>query len=217
MEVLKDRVMQMAGLAEQALADASTALVARRPHLAAKVIEEDWRLDRMENDLEESCLKLLATQQPVAVDLRFIAGTLRITRDLERLGDQCVNLAHRTIDLCKQEPMEAPQTLLDMISIAQEMTKSVLDALAVQDTGLAEQVIKRDDDLDDLNRRLLEEMISQMNREQRIVRRAVELILASRHLERVGDEATNIAETVVFMVRGEIIRHNPPAEATGPV
>ncbi len=216
MDALKDQVLQMGDMVEQALADASAALLNRRPLLARRVIEDDGRTDQMENEIEARCVKLLATQQPVAVDLRFIAGALRITRDLERLGDQCVNLAHRTIDLCSQEPLVLPQTLRDMVDIARQMTRSVLNALASQNTTLAEEVIARDDQLDDLNRKLLEEMILWMNQEQRVIRRGVELIIASRHLERVGDEATNVAETVVYMVRGEVIRHQPAVEASQP-
>lgn len=216
MDALKDQVLQMGDLVEQALADASAALLNRRPLLARKVIDDDGHTDQMENEIEARCVRLLATQQPVAVDLRFIAGALRITRDLERLGDQCVNLAHRTIDLCRQEPLVLPQTLRDMVDIARQMTRSVLNALAGQNTALAEEVIARDDQLDDLNRKLLEEMILWMNQEQRVIRRGVELIIASRHLERVGDEATNVAETVVYMVRGEVIRHQPASETDQP-
>lgn len=218
MDSLREMTLEMAGLVEHALADSVTALLQRRPHLARKVIESDWRVDHMENELEERCLTLLATQQPVAVDLRFIAGTIRLTRDLERLGDQCVNLSQRALDLCKQEPTHIPNTLVEMTEIAAEMTRGALDALAGQDTELAERIIKRDDDLDALNRDFLEKMITWMNNEQRIIRRGVDLILASRHLERVGDEATNIAETVVFLVKGEIIRHQMVGESSvGPL
>jgi phosphate transport system protein len=143
----------------------------------------------------------------VAVDLRFITSAMKINTFLERMGDQAVNLAERVQELAEMEPFDIPPVLQQMAQIAQEMTRQCLDAFVRRDVSMAYAVCARDDELDTLNRQLLEEMIGWMMREHRPVLRGVELIIAGRHLERIGDEATNISEEVVFLVEGTVIRH----------
>jgi phosphate transport system protein len=217
MDDLKDHLLEMGGVVEQVLADATAALVKKDQGLAQEVIKADRRIDLMENEIAERCLSLLATQQPVAVDLRFLSSCLKITRFLERLGDQCVNLAERVLALGEMDASEVSPTLSEMCLISREMTRGALDALAARDVSHAQLIVERDDELDKLNRDFLEEMIALMNQEQRVIRSGVEYILASRHLERVGDEATNVAEEVVFQVEGTVIRHQDPEPSVGPL
>lgn len=207
LEAVKQDLLKMAGMVEQAISDATRALVRRDPALARSVIQMDRRINALENQIESNCVRLLATQQPVAVDLRFITSAMKINTFLERMGDQAVNVAERAQELTQMEPFDVPSTLQQMAIIAQEMTRQCLDAFVRKDVSLAYQVCGRDDELDALNRQLLEEMIQWMMREQRLVVRGVELIIAGRHLERIGDEATNISEEVVFLVEGMVIRH----------
>jgi phosphate transport system protein len=209
MEELQDTVLKMAGLVEDAMDQGARAVVRRELDVAREVITGDRRIDLLENDVFERGMILLATQQPVAVDLRLIAGLLDISSCLERIGDQAVNLAQRALALGELDPLEAPPRLAKMATIAREMTEACLQALIKRDVRLANAVCCRDDELDDLNRRLLEEMIEWMMQEKRLVRRGVEFILAGRHLERIGDEATNIAEAVVFLTEGRVVSHLP--------
>ncbi len=205
----------MASLVELAIFEATRALVHRDIPLARGVIQRDRRVNALENRIEGNCIKLLATQQPVAVDLRFLTSAMKINTFLERMGDQAVNLAERAEEMSEMEAMEIPSTLQQMAQIAQEMTRKCLDAFVRRDVALAYQVCAMDDELDALNRHLLEEMIGWMMREQRLVKRGVELIISGRHLERTGDEATNISEEVVFLVEGTVIRHRGVEDEEG--
>ena len=212
LEEVKEDLLGMAGLVEAAIQDSFNALITRSSGLARRVLEGDRRIDLLENQIDEKTIVLLATRQPVATDLRFLSSTLRIVSFLERMGDQAVNLAWRAITLCELEPLDSKQPLLDMYGIARDMTRDCLDAFARRNVEQAREVIMRDDDLDNLNRQFLEDSILWMHQDQRFMRRGVELILASRHLERIGDEATNIAEEVVYLVEGEVIRHQGPED-----
>ncbi len=207
MEEVKEDLLGMAGLVEAAIQDSFNALITRSPELARRVLEGDRRIDLMENRIDEKTIVLLATQQPVATDLRFLSSTLRMVSFLERMGDQAVNLSWRAISLCELEPLDFKQPLIDMYEIARDMTRDCLDAFARRNVEQAREIIARDDELDHLNRQFLEDSIQWMSQDQRLMRRGVELILSSRHIERIGDEATNIAEEVVYLVEGEVIRH----------
>jgi len=215
---VKEDLLMMAGLVEESIHEAVDSLSARDKDQAQQVIDTDRRIDLMQNEIEERVFTLLATQQPVASDLRFLSAAIKICSHLERIGDQAVNLAERTLLLSAMEPVETPRRLVAMGEVAREMTCLCLDAFVQNNVDLAKSVIKRDDELDDLNLHILEDMVEWMTQERRVIRRGVELILASRHLERVGDEATNIAEEVVFLVEGHIIRHMSPADdSVGPL
>jgi phosphate transport system protein len=207
MDAVKEDLLKMAGLVERAIHEATRALTNRDTSLAREVIRGDQKINALENLIEDKCIKLLATQQPVAVDLRFIASAMKICTALERMGDQAVNLAERAEALNALDPMDAPTVLLEMAAIAQEMTRRCLDSFVRKDVAMAYEVCAKDDDLDEFNQRLLEEMMEWMMKENRVVRRGVEWTIAGRHLERIGDEATNIAEEVVFLVDGRVIRH----------
>ncbi|MBW2617910.1 MAG: phosphate signaling complex protein PhoU, partial [Deltaproteobacteria bacterium] len=206
---LRDDLLNMGGLVEEAVDGAVRALKNRDAQLAERVISGDSRIDKMENMIDEDCLKLLATQQPVAQDLRFITSVLRISGYLERIADQAVNLAQRAQIIAGLDPIEIPLTVLEMAAEAQEMIAGSLNAFVQEEIDLARAVCRRDDIVDQLNHSLLEEMISVMMNERRMTRSGLEIIPAGRHLERMGDGATNISEAVVFMVQGTIIRHQP--------
>jgi phosphate transport system protein len=204
---VKEDLLLMAGLVEESIHRACELLGSHRLERIQAIIQGDRRIDLMENQVDERIITILATQQPVAGDLRFLAASLKIASNLERIGDQAVNLAQRAQALAQSDPIPTPGRILAMGELAREMTAACLDALVRRDADRARLVLERDDEQDQLCRELLEEMVAWMNAEQRITRRGVEFILASRHLERIGDLACNIAEEVVFLVEGRIIRH----------
>ena len=209
MDKIKEELLKMSGLVEESVDQATKSVVGRNSELAREVLRNDFRINELENLIDQRCIRLLATHQPVAVDLRFLTAALRICSELERIGDQSVNLAQRALVMNELEPIDdTPLKILKMSEIAKEMTRKCLDSFVQQDTALAYDVCCQDDELDDLNHAVLEEMITWMMEERRIIRRGVELVLAARHLERIGDLATNVAESVVFMVEGTIIRHH---------
>ncbi len=214
---VKEDLLMMAGLVEESIHESAESLKNRNAEQARGVLEGDRRIDLMQNEIEGRIITLLATQQPVAVDLRFLASSIKICGQIERMGDQAVNVAERALLLCDMDPVEVPGDIVTMSDVACDMTCLCLDAFMQSNVNLARDVIRRDDELDKLNVAVLEEMVSWMNQERRIIRRGVEFILAARHLERVGDEATNIAEEVVFLVEGEIIRHQAPGDSVGPL
>lgn len=217
MEKIKDELLKMGGLVEEAVNEASRAMVNRDRELAKEIQRRDSRINELENIIDELCIKLIATYQPVAMDLRFLTGALRLCTILERIGDQAVNIADRVLVLTELDPMEEiPQTLIRMGEVGREMTRKCLDAFVTRDIDLAYDVCCQDDEMDDLNRQILEEMINWMMKEQRLIRRGVEIILAGRNLERVGDLATNISEEVVFIVEGDVIRHKGGQERCRP-
>ncbi len=205
--LLKGELLSMASLVEQALHGSIQALVERDEELAQKVIASDDAINMAEIKIDDFCLKLLALHQPTAIDLRFITSALKIDNDLERMGDQAVNIAERTLELIK-EPLLKP--LIDiprMAELAQKMVKDSLDAFVHKDPDLAREVCRRDDQLDALNDQVFRELLTYMMQDPRTITRAVHLLLVGRHLERIADHATNIAEDVIYMVQGKIIKH----------
>jgi len=209
---LKAELLKMAGLAEQAIRNAVEALVKRNTSLAEKAIAEDEKLNEMEILIDDRCLKLLALHQPLAADLRFITSAMRINIDLERIGDQAVNIAERAISL-NQEPQLKPYIDIPrMAQITQSMVKDVLDAFVNGDAELARSVCERDDKVDALNDQVFRELLTYMMAESKTITRAVHLIIVSRCLERIADHATNIAEGVIFMVKALVIKHHADAK-----
>lgn len=205
---IKEEILKLGGLAEEAVDRAAKAMQGRDNDAALEVIQNDIRIDELENQIDQRCINLLATHQPVAVDLRFLTSALRICAILERIGDQGVNLAQRALALNETPPLPSiPYMLEEMAAMSMEMTRDCLDAFVNKDMALANEVWARDDELDDLNRRLLEEMITWIMEKRLLVRQGVEIILAARHFERIGDQATNVSEAVIFIVEGTIIRH----------
>jgi phosphate transport system protein len=209
---LKENLLRMAGLTEQAIAHAIDALVKRDTPLAEKTIREDKAINEMELEIDDLCLKLLALHQPMAADLRFITSAMRINIELERIGDLAVNIAERVLSL-NQEPQLKPYIDLPrMAEITKMMVKDVLDAFVQGDANLARAVCERDDQVDDLNDQVFRELLSYMLSDTRTITRAVHLIIVSRYLERIADHATNIAEGVIFMINARVIKHHAYAK-----
>jgi phosphate transport system protein len=162
-----------------------------------------------EVDLEEDCLKILALYQPVATDLRVIVSVMKINNDIERIGDLAVNIAERTLFLCTKGPVEAPSDLAEMRSKALAMLTRSLEALVRMDTKCARDVRTSDDEVDALNRKLFQEFAAAVRRNPDHVECLLSYLLVGRHLERIADYATNIAEDVIYLMEGEIVRHKP--------
>ena len=204
--------MQMAGLAERAISNAIEALVKRDSSLAEKTIAQDEKINQLEIVIDDLCLKLLALHQPLAADLRFITSAMRINTELERIGDQAVNIAERVISL-NQEPQLKPYIdIPEMAEITQNMLRDVLNAFVNRDASLARSVCERDDRVDGLNNQVFRELLTYMMADSKTITRAVHLLIVSRCLERIADHTTNIAEGVIFMAQAKVIKHHADAE-----
>ena len=204
---LKDKLLLMSHNAEQMISDAIRALVERRPVLAEDVIARDDGVDQLEVAIDNLCYEVLALEQPVARDLRFIATALKIVKDLERIGDIAVNIAERGLELIQEPELKRLVDLPIMAEAAQKILKESLDAFVNSDTELAEKVIVNDNVVDDLYEQIFRELLTYMLEDPRSISRAIKLIFIAKHLERVGDHSANIAEMVIFLVRGQDIRH----------
>jgi phosphate transport system protein len=205
---LKENLLKMAGLTERAISNAVESLVKRDTPLAERTIAEDEAINKMEIVVDEECLRLLALHQPMAADLRFITSALRINTELERIGDQAVNIAERVISL-NQEPQLKPYIDIPrMAEITQSMVKDVLDAFVHKDVALARSVCERDDEVDGLNDQVFRELLTYMMSDPKTITRAVHVMIVSRCLERIADHATNIAEGVIFMFKAVVIKHH---------
>ena len=208
LEVLKREILELGGMVEVAINDAILALNNRRIDLAEKVIEREDAINEKEVHIEEECLKILALHQPVAVDLRFIVVTLKVNNDLERMGDFALNVAERAIFLASHDPIPSlPDFVNVMPDVVRTMVRNTLDALVKLDMDMANEVIQMDDIIDDINRRMYGELQALMEKDPSTIERAIQLLSTSRYLERIADLATNIAEDVVFMVEGRVVRH----------
>jgi phosphate transport system protein len=206
-ENLKKQLLTVGATAEQSVRDATRAIERRDEALARSVIEKDINLDQMEVEVEESCLKILALYQPVAIDLRFIIAVLKINNDLERVGDLAVNIAERALFLASQPEVSIEFDFTTMAVKTQEMLTESLDALVNLNTGLAREVCARDDEIDAMNRQMYLIVQDALHTHPHQVEPLIHLLSASRHLERIADHATNIAEDVIYMIEGEIVRH----------
>lgn len=208
-EHLKKGILAVATVVEENLLKAVRALETRDPKLARNIIDGDDEVDRMEVALEEDCLKTLALHQPVAIDLRYIVAILKINSDLERIGDLAVNIAQRAEYLIAREKVDIDFDYRGMARKAERMVEKSLDALVHMDTALAREVCAADDEVDEMNRLVLERVQEAIRQDPQGMDRYLQYLLVARYLERVGDHATNIAEDVVYMVEGEIVRHRP--------
>jgi phosphate transport system protein len=209
LELLKKRILWLGTVVEESVGKAMVALEKRDAGLARQVIDDDTQIDTAEVDIEEECLKILALHQPVAVDLRFIVAVLKINSDLERVGDYAVNIAERAEFLALHEPVRVPLGFSRMAALSQDMLKRSLDALVNMDAPLALQVRADDDGVDQINREMYKRVQDGITAHPEEMERLIHLLSVSRHLERVADLATNIAEDVAYMVKGEIVRHQP--------
>jgi len=207
LERVKKEILGMGALVETATNKAITALIDRRPELAEALMAGDDAIDEKEVAIDEECLKILALHQPVATDLRFTVAVMKVGNDLERMGDLAINIAERAAYLSTHEPIEIPLDFDRMVEKVQTMLRECLDALVNLDTTLARKICREDEEVDAINRQMFVILQDRMYREPETIKRAVHLLSASRHLERIADLATNIAEDVVFMVEGEVIRH----------
>ncbi len=208
---LLQHVLKMAGNVEEAIENATQSLEGRDSELAQRVISDDDAIDDFENDVQEDCLTFLALHQPVAVDLRRIGSFLRITTDLERMGDLAVGLAETAIELSRPPFPAIPARLSPMTRRAIEMVKRALNALVHSDARAARAVVMLDDEVDADNDALLAEIIARMKRSPDEIDSGLALHAAVRYVERIADHATNIAEDVIYLVEGAMVRHHPEA------
>lgn len=205
---LNEQLLLMSGRSESIVRKAVEALMRRDPALADEVFVDDKVIDRMEIDIEESCIQLLALQQPLARDLRLITSALKISNELERVGDHAVNIAGCAKELSGKA---AVRPIADLPALAERsigMLRDALDSFVRRDPEAARQLVKRDDEVDDLNRHMFAELMSRMIADPQQVERSMTLVLVGRNLERIGDLATNIAEEVVFIAEARIIKHH---------
>ncbi len=205
---LKEKLLRMSNLVEEAIGTSINALVQRNSELAYKVIKSDDHVNRLEIEIDDLCLKLLALYQPTAGDLRFVTSTMKITNDLERIGDLAVNIGERTLDLIKVPPLNLKIDIPKMAAAAQAMLKDSINAFVNKDSKLAFEVCKRDDDVDNLNHEIFMALLKATPEDATFVERVIDLILVAKNLERVADHSTNICEDIIYMVDGKVIKHH---------
>ncbi len=211
---LKAKLLHEGGLVERAIQDAIKALLERTSDIAKKVIEDDDLINVLEIGIDEFCLKLLALRQPAARDLRFITTAIKINYDLERIGDMAVNISERVLELNEEPQLKPYIDLPTMATIVQTMLKESLDAFVREDVQLALKVTQDDQKVDNYHDQIFRELLTYMMQDTRTISRATRLLFISKNLERIADHSVNIAELVIFMVEGKIIRHlkYPPEE-----
>lgn len=206
-EKLKKMILALSAVVEDSVHRAVKAVAERDPNLAAQVLDGDHQIDRMEIEVEEECLKVLALHQPVAIDLRFIIAVLKINNDLERIGDLASNIAWRAGSLAKLTPVASPFDFNAMAKAVKEMLRKSLESLVNLDTGLARAVCADDDAVDAINRDLYRKIAGLIKQRTDDTESLIHYFSVSRNLERIGDHATNIAEDVIYMAEGQIVRH----------
>ena len=204
---LREDILYMGGLVEDQIQKAVSSLVERDSKLAETIIQRDHEVNRLDVEIDDLCIQLLALHQPAARDLRFITTALKITTDLERMGDMAVNICERALELNEEPQLKPYIDIPRMARTSERMIRESLDAFVREDTALALKVCKEDQEVDDLNSQIFRETISFMIEDPHTVSRAMKISSISKYLERIGDHATNIAEMVVFMVKGKSIRH----------
>ncbi len=204
---LRYRIIQMGGLVEDQIDRSITAMVDREAALAESVIEREAEVNQMDADIDELCVRLIALHQPAGKDLRFVTTALKITTDLERIGDMAVNISERSIELIREAPLKPYIDIPRMAEISRRMISESLNAFVHEDTSLALKVCQDDQEIDDLNEQIFRETVSYMISEPRTINRAMKITFVSKYLERIADHATNIAEMVIFLVKGTSIRH----------
>ncbi len=215
LEELRSKLLTLGGKVEAEISQSMRALTERDSKLAEQVVGSDREVNRLELEVDESCRRLLALRQPAASDLRFITTALKIVVDLERIGDLAVNISERAIDLNQSPPLRPVHDLTRLAQLCQSQLRKALDSFVDADADKAEAVIKDDDLLDALYHNLFNELLALMMEDPRNIRRANSLLFVAKHLERLGDHATNVAEMVVYMVRGTDVRHPHSRENTG--
>ena len=207
---VREMVLRMGGLAEQMTRQVIHALVQRDAGILAEVRVMESQVNQLHVEIDEACLELIALRQPAAADLRFITAAMKIIVDMERIGDQAINIVERAEQLLAVPPLKPLIDIPRMADIAQEMLKASLDAYVNGDDALAYRTIVRDDEVDQLKDQVFRELLTFMMSDPTTIPRAMDLILVSRHIERIADHATNICEDVIFMVKGKDVRHQGP-------
>ena len=207
LEKLKKKILSLGALVEERVYLAIKAIESKDPDLATRIIRSDYEIDETEVEIEEECLKILALHQPVAIDLRFIVAVIKINNDLERIGDEAVNIAERIQSMAKYPNISFHFDYTEMAEIAAAMLKQSLDALVNLDIDTAFRVITMDDDVDNIQGNAYSQIKQAMREHPQEMTYLINLYLISRHLERVADHATNIAEEVIYLIEGEIVRH----------
>ena len=206
-ENLKKKILNLGSTVEKSVHEAISSIEQRDSAQATKIIDKDIEIDQMEVDIEEECLKILALHQPVAIDLRFIISVLKINNDLERVGDMAVNIAERSVFLASQPQVKESLDFVQMSQQTESMLKKSLDALVNINIRLAYEVCSSDDVVDDMNRQMYLKIQDAIRKYPEHITSLIHLLSVSRHLERIADHATNIAEDVIYMIEGNIVRH----------
>lgn len=209
-------ILRMGGMVEQQLAEAITALIKRDPELASRVIADDQQVDRLEHEIDHLVMRLLALRQPMAVDLRLITASLKISSDLERIGDYAANVAKRASALSQVETMRPVAVIPRMSQTVQGMIKEVLDAYMARDADMALAVWRRDEEVDEIYNSLFRELLTYMMEDPRHITPCTHLLFIAKNIERMGDHATNIAETINFLVTGRALDEARPKGDTTP-
>jgi phosphate transport system protein len=213
LRLLKEKLLLIGHMAEISIADATRALVERRPSLAQRVVDDDDKVDTLELEIDDICFEILAREQPVASDLRFITTAMKIVGDIERIGDNGANIARRALEIMKEPELKPVIDVPIAASAAQRALKDSLDAFVNGDSELAKRVIEGDRYIEDVCQQMLRELLTYMFEDPATITRALRLIFVARNLERVGDHAANIAEMVIFLVEGHDIRHGRATHA----
>jgi phosphate transport system protein len=206
-ENLKKKLLALSARVETAVRDATLSIEQRDADLARQIIDNDTQIDETEVEVEEDCLKLLALHQPVAIDLRFIVAVLKINNDLERIADLAVNVAERAVFLANQPPADLNFDFVFMAQKAQDMLRKSLDALVNLSAHTAQEVRESDDEIDAMNRQVYTQVETALRAHPDQTQTLIHLLSVSRHIERIADHATNIAEDVIYMIEGRIVRH----------
>lgn len=204
---LKGTVLKLGSVVEKAISDSIKSLVERNSKLAADVIDKEPQVNALDVEIDEECIRLIALRQPRAGDLRLITTAMKITTDLERIGDLAVDVSERALELNEEPQLKPYIDIPRMAEIAQGMVRDALDAFVKRDSALARDVLVRDDLVDNLNWQVFNELLFFMIQDPKTVSRAVKITYVSKYIERIADHATNIAEMVVYLVEGKIIRH----------
>lgn len=204
---LREKLLLAGSRVEEMVDHAMKALVGADADLAHKLIQSDKEINQLEKEIDALCFNILALRQPTASDLRFIITSLKIIIDLERMGDLGVNIAERALELIKEPPLKPYIHLPMLAQMSQKMMKEALDAFVTRDAALAQSVLTLDDPVDDLTKKIFDELLDLMKQDPQNISRAVRLSYVAKYLERLGDHATNVAEMVLFMLRGEDVRH----------
>lgn len=211
LEKLQRQLLALSSSVEDMINKACRSLRQKQSNLAEQVIHSDNAIDQQEVAIEEECLKILALHQPVAIDLRRTATAMKVNNDLERIADLAVNIAERALCLAAHPELEIPANLHQMAELATAMVRDALDSLVRLDVNLARQVCTRDERVDAFNRQVIDDLRAEMHARPETIEAALHLFSAARHIERIADHATNIAEDVIYLVEGEIARHRHDA------